>query len=84
MNFLYDYFHNLLERIRYGKWQLLLLPVLFSIIGIYIEISTLNGASIPYENIAIKNTLVPLTFFVIGFFVSVSLWRRYIWRFSVG
>jgi len=84
MNFLYDYFHNLLERIKYGKWQLLLLPILFSIIGIYIEISTLNGTSIPYENIAIKNALVPLTFFVIGFFVSVSLWRRYIWRFSAG
>jgi len=84
MNFLYDYFHNLWERMKYGKWQLLLLPVLFSIIGIYIEISTFNGTSIPYENIAIKNALVPLIFFVIGFFVSVSLWRRYIWRFSVG
>jgi len=84
MNFLYDYFHNLLERIKYGKWQLLLLPILFSIIGIYIEISTLNGTSIPFENIAIKNALVPLIFFVMGFFVSVSLWRRYIWRFSVG
>jgi cell division protein FtsW (lipid II flippase) len=82
MNFLYDYFHSLLERIKYGKWQLLLLPVLFSIIGIYIEISTLNGTSIPFENIAIKNALIPLTFFAIGFFVSVSLWRRYIWRFS--
>jgi len=84
MNFLYDYFHSLLERVKYSKWQLLLLPVLFSIIGIYIEISTLNGTSIPFENIAIKNALIPLIFFVIGFFVSVSLWRRYIWRFSVG
>jgi len=82
MNFLYDYFHSLEERIKYSKWQLLLLPVLFSIIGIYIEISTLNGTHIPFENIAIKNALIPLIFFVVGFFVSVSLWRRYIWRFS--
>jgi len=84
MDFLYDYFHNLLERIKYGKWQLLLFPVLFSIIGIYIEISTFNGTSIPFENLAIKNVLVPLVFFTIGFFVSISLWRRYIWRFSAG
>ncbi|MCL1956042.1 MAG: FtsW/RodA/SpoVE family cell cycle protein [Fibromonadales bacterium] len=82
MDFLYDYFHGLLERIKYGKWQLLLLPILFSVIGIYIEISTLNATSIPFENIAIKNALIPLMFFVVGFFVSVSLWRRYIWRFS--
>jgi len=84
MNFLYDYFHSLLERMKYGKWELLLLPVLFSIVGIYIEISTFNGTSIPYESIAVKNVLIPLVFFAIGFFVSVSLWRRYIWRFSVG
>jgi len=84
MNFLYDCFHSFLERIKYGKWQLLLLPVLFSIIGIYIEISTLSGTSIPYENIAIKNVLIPFAFFSAGFFISVSLWRRYIWRFSVG
>jgi cell division protein FtsW len=82
MNFLYDYFHGLLERIKYGKWGLLLLPILFSIIGMYIEISTFNGTNIPYENIAIKNVLIPAAFFVFGFFVSVSLWRRYIWRFS--
>jgi len=84
MNFLLDYFHNLSERTKYGKWQLLLLPVLFSIIGIYIEISTYNGTSIPFQSIAVKNALIPLVFFIIGFFVSVSLWRRYIWRFSVG
>jgi len=84
MNFIYDYFHGLLERIKYGKWGLLLLPILFSIIGIYIEISTFNGTNIPFENIAIKNVLIPFAFFVFGFFVSVSLWRRYIWRFSVG
>ena len=82
MNFLYDYFHSMLERIKYGKWGLLLLPILFSIIGIYIEISTFNGTNIPFENIAIKNVLIPSAFFVFGFFLSVSLWRRYIWRFS--
>jgi cell division protein FtsW len=83
MNFLYDYFHSLLERTKHGKWQLLLFPVLFSIIGIYIEISTLNGTSIPFENFAIKNVLIPFAFFVAGFFVSISFWRHYIWRFSV-
>ena len=84
MNFLYDYYHNLTTRIRFGKWQLLLLPVLFSIVGIYVGISTLEKDSIPFKIFAVENMLVPLAFFAVGFLFPVSLWRRYFIRFSSG
>ncbi|MDR1812892.1 MAG: hypothetical protein LBQ87_08705, partial [Candidatus Fibromonas sp.] len=84
MNFLYDYYHNLATRIRFGKWQLLLLPVLFSIVGIYVGISTLEKDSIPFKVFAVENMLVPLAFFAVGFLFPVSLWRRYFIRFSSG
>ena len=84
MNLVFDYFHNLSERIRFGKWQLLLLPVLFSIIGIYIGISTLEKDSIPFKSFAVENLLLPLLFFAVGFLLPVSIWRRYAIRFSNG
>jgi len=84
MSFIYDYFHNLSERARFGKWQLMLLPVLFSVIGIYIGISTLDRDSIPFKNFAIENVLMPLAFFAVGFLLPVSIWRRYAIRFSYG
>ena len=82
MNFLYDYFHNLSEKTRFGKWQLIVLPVLFSIIGIYIGISTMDMGSIPFKNLAVENVLMPFAFFIAGFLLPVSLWRRYAVRFS--
>ncbi|MDR3000393.1 MAG: FtsW/RodA/SpoVE family cell cycle protein [Fibromonadaceae bacterium] len=84
MNLVFDYFHNLSERIRFGKWQLLLLPVLFSIIGIYIGISTLEKGAIPFKSFAVENLLLPLIFFAAGFLLPVSIWRRYVIRFSNG
>ena len=84
MTFLLDYYHNLTDRVRFGKWQLLLLPVLFSIVGIYVGISTLEKDSIPFKNFAVENMLVPLVFFAVGFLFPVSLWRRYAIRFSYG
>ncbi len=84
MTFLLDYYHNLTERIKLGKWQLFLLPVLFSIVGIYVGISTLEKDSIPFKSFAVENVLIPLAFFAIGFLVPVSLWRRYFIRFSSG
>jgi rod shape determining protein RodA len=84
MNFLYDCAHNLSERIRYSKWQLILLPILFSIIGIYVGISTFDRDFIPYKNFAVENMLLPLIFFAVGFLLPVSLWRRYAVRFSAG
>jgi len=84
MNFLYDCAHNLSERIRYSKWQLILLPILFSIIGIYVGISTLERDFIPYKSVAVENMLLPLIFFAVGFLLPVSLWRRYAIRFSAG
>jgi len=84
MTFVYYYFQNLSERIRFGKWQLMLLPVLFSVIGIYIGISTLGRDSIPFKSFAIENMLMPLIFFAVGFLLPVSVWRRYAIRFSYG
>ncbi len=84
MNFVYDYFHNLSERTRFGKWQLMLLPILFSVIGIYIGISTLERDSIPFKDFAVENVLTPLVFFAGGFLLPVSIWRRYAIRFSYG
>jgi rod shape determining protein RodA len=82
MNFIYDYCGSLADKMRFGKWQLLLLPALFCVIGLYIEISTLNGASIPFKSLAVKNMLVPLASFIAGFILPVSIWRRYAVRFS--
>jgi len=84
MNFLYDCAHNLSERIRYSKWQLILLPILFSIIGIYVGISTFDRDFIPFKSFAVENMLFPLIFFAFGFLLPVSLWRRYAIRFSAG
>jgi rod shape determining protein RodA len=84
MNFLYDCAHNLSERIRYSKWQLILLPILFSIIGIYVGVSTFERDFIPYKSVAVENMLLPLIFFAAGFLLPVSLWRRYAIRFSAG
>ena len=84
MTYVLDYFQNLTERIKFGKWSLLLLPVLFSIIGIYISISTLDREHIPFKSFAIQNALLPLVFFAVGFLVPVSLWRRYAIRFAPG
>ncbi|MCL2284255.1 MAG: FtsW/RodA/SpoVE family cell cycle protein [Fibromonadales bacterium] len=84
MVYLLDYFNNVWERMKFGKWSLLMLPVLFSIIGIYISISTLDRNHIPFKSFAVENVLMPLVFFVIGFLVPVSMWRRYAIRFSQG
>jgi len=84
MNLIYDFTHNLSERIRYSKWQLILLPILFSIIGIYVGISTFERDFIPYKSFAVENMLFPLIFFALGFLLPVSLWRRYAIRFSAG
>jgi rod shape determining protein RodA len=84
MNFLYSFAHNLSEKIRYSKWQLIILPVLFSIIGIYVGISTFDRDFIPYKNFAVENMLLPLIFFTAGFLLPISLWRRYVIRFSGG
>ena len=83
MNLLVEYFQNVSENTRNGKWQLLLFPVLFSIVGIYLGISTYNGVVIPFESIAVKNVAIPVVFFILGFLIPVAVWRRYIWRFSV-
>jgi len=84
MTYVLDYFQSLMERIRYGKWWLLLFPVSFSIIGIYIGISTLDRDHIPFKNFAIQNALLPFAFFAIGFLMPVSFWRRYAIRFAPG
>jgi rod shape determining protein RodA len=84
MNFFYDFVHNLSERIRYSKWQLIVLPVLFSIIGIYVGISTFDRDFIPFKSYAVENMLLPLFFFTVGFLLPISLWRRYAIRFSGG
>jgi cell division protein FtsW (lipid II flippase) len=81
MNFLYEYYHNLAERVKFGKWQLILLPVLFSIVGVYVGISTLDRDFIPFKSFAIENMLMPLVFFAVGFLFPVALWRRYAIRF---
>jgi rod shape determining protein RodA len=60
------------------------LPILFSIIGIYVGISTFDRDFIPYKSFAIENMLLPLIFFAAGFLLPVSLWRRYAIRFSGG
>jgi len=84
MALVYDYFPNLFEKVKFGKWQLMLLPILFSVIGIYIGISTLERDSIPFKSFAIENMLMPLIFFAAGFLLPVSIWRRYAIRFSLG
>jgi len=84
MSFVYEYFSGLSEKTRFGKWQLLLLPALFCVLGFYIEISTLNGASIPFKNLAFKNMFIPFIFFAVGFLLPVSLWRHYLVRFPYG
>ncbi len=84
MTFLFDYCNSLAGRVKFGKWQLVLLPVLFSIVGIYVGISTLEKDSIPFKSFAVENMLIPLSFFIAGFLFPVSLWRRYIIRFSSG
>jgi cell division protein FtsW len=84
MSFLYDCVHNLSERIKYGKWMFVIFPVLFSIIGIYVGISTSDKDIIPFKNVVFENVLLPLAFFIAGFLLPVSLWRRYAIRFSYG
>ncbi|MCL2206650.1 MAG: FtsW/RodA/SpoVE family cell cycle protein [Fibromonadales bacterium] len=84
MVYVVDYFHNVWERIKFGKWLLLLAPLSFSIIGIYISISTLDKGNIPFKSFAVENALMPLVFFAIGFLLPVSLWRRYAVRFAPG
>jgi cell division protein FtsW len=79
MSFIYYSFHNLVERVKFGKWQLVLFPVLFTIIGIYIGISTSKETSIKFDA---KDILIPAVFFATGFLIPISLLRRYIWRFS--
>ncbi|MDR0516687.1 MAG: FtsW/RodA/SpoVE family cell cycle protein [Fibromonadaceae bacterium] len=84
MSFIYGYLSNFLENAKFGKWQLLLLPFLFCVVGAYIEISTLNGATIPFKSLAVKNILVPIAFFIIGFALPIYIWRRYAIRFPYG
>jgi len=84
MAYALEYFNNVWERIKFGKWLLLILPVLFSIIGIYISISTLDRNHIPFKSFAIENVFMPLAFFAVGFLFPVALWRRYAIRFAQG
>jgi len=82
MDFLYDCYYNLKARFVYGKWLLLLLPILFCVIGFYVELNTQKWDSIHFENFAIENALMPFAFFAVGFLFPVSFFRRYPIRFS--
>jgi cell division protein FtsW len=82
VKFLYDCYHNFALRIKFGKWLLLLLPILFCVIGFYVELNAQEWGSIRFKKFAVENALMPLVFFTIGFLFPVSFFRRYPIRFS--
>jgi rod shape determining protein RodA len=82
VKFLYDCYHNLAVRIKYGKWLLLLLPILFCVIGFYVELNSQEWGAIRFKKFAVENALMPLAFFAVGFLFPVSFFRRYPIRFS--
>lgn len=81
MNAVYNYIHYVADVLKFAKWKIIILPILFCFIGFYIEISVKEPQFITFKSIVLEK-IFAIVLFVIGLLLPISFWQLYIKRFS--